>query len=288
MINPGDYEILVVEDSAIQAELLRRRLAEEGYKVSVAENGVKALAMIRKKKPSLIISDIVMPLMDGYKMCHEIKYDDELKDIPVILLTNLSDPNDVIKELDSKADNYLTKPYNDQLLFSRVESLLIGASVSKDTSQQCGLEINYGGETHVITSGPQEILNLLISTYETASYQNRELIKAQSNLKSLNQELDIKLRELQWSEERESVLVQMIPDIVYRIDSEGRFSFINNAVHRLGYQPETLSASTSVKSSCRQTLTRSAGKMSCPTTGGKTPSRKGPQNFLMNAGPARG
>ena len=80
----------------MQAEILQRTLVAAGYQVAVAENGAEALAIIRQAKPSLIISDIVMPVMDGCQMCHEIKHDEDLKDIPVILLTDLADTRDVI------------------------------------------------------------------------------------------------------------------------------------------------------------------------------------------------
>ncbi len=240
MINPGDVEILLVEDSAIQAKILQRKLVQEGYRVSVAGNGAKALAIIHKAKPSLIISDIVMPIMDGYKLCHDIKADDELKDIPVILLTGLSDPKDIIKGLDARADSYVIKPYNDKLLLARIESILSGAIDCQDDDRTGELALTYGGVKHRITSGRREILNLLISTYENAVQQNRELVKAQSSLRTLNHELEINLRQLQESDERFSVLVQMIPDIVYRLDQEGRFTFINDAIRQLGLQPEEL------------------------------------------------
>ena len=240
MIDRQNVEILVVEDSALQAEILRRKLVDEGYQVTVAGDGAKALVMIRKRKPALIISDVVMPIMDGYKMCHEIKYDEDLKDIPVILLTDLSDTRDVIKGLDAKGDYYVTKPYDNQLLLDRIDAMLSRPSTVSELAAREPFEIEYGGETHVITSGRREILNFLISTYENAVHQNRQLLEAQDNLKALNQELDLKLTELQESDERFSVLVQMIPDIVYRIDSEGKFVFVNDAVKRLGFQPENL------------------------------------------------
>jgi PleD family two-component response regulator len=79
MIARQNVEVLVVEDSALQADILRRKLADEGYQVAVAENGAKAMERSAKRAPSIIISDIVMPIMDGYNMCHEIKHDEELK-----------------------------------------------------------------------------------------------------------------------------------------------------------------------------------------------------------------
>lgn len=240
MINPGDFRILVVEDSAVQAEILRRILAEQGYQVSVAENGSKALEQIRETRPSLVISDVMMPIMDGYKMCQEIKHDDRLKNIPVILLTDLSDPKDVIKGVISEADNYVTKPYNAKLLLSRIESLLTNPPQVDYTIQTDPLELTYGRESYLLTSRPRQILNLLISTYENAVHQRQELVEAQNNLVSVNDELETMLRELRESEHRFSVLVQMIPDIVYRIDSQGRFTFVNNAVRGLGLEPEDL------------------------------------------------
>ena len=109
-------EILVVEDNAMQAELLRHMLARRGYAVRVAGDGVRALEMVRQRRPTLVLSDIAMPEMDGYQMCEAIKSDGELADIPVVLLTSLTDPEDVILGLGARADNYVTKPYDEELL----------------------------------------------------------------------------------------------------------------------------------------------------------------------------
>ena len=78
-------EILIVDDSRTQAELLRYLLETRGYKVRATTNGKEALAAARERKPELIISDIVMPEMDGYQMCEAIKHDEAMRDIPVIL-----------------------------------------------------------------------------------------------------------------------------------------------------------------------------------------------------------
>ncbi|MBA7592675.1 Regulator of RpoS [subsurface metagenome] len=74
------------------------------------ENGREAFSLVKKEKPLLLISDIVMPVMDGYELCKKVKTDTDLEDIPVMLLTTLSDPADIIKGLDSKADNFIVKP----------------------------------------------------------------------------------------------------------------------------------------------------------------------------------
>ncbi len=240
MLDRRHEEILVVEDSAKQADLLQRTLVGEGYQVTVAENGAEALAIIRQAKPSLIISDTAMPVMDGYQMCQEIKHDEDLKDIPVILLMDLADIQDVILGLDARADTYVVKPYDDQFLLGRIEAMFTRPGPGSALTAREPLEIEYGGETQVITSGRREIFDFLISTYQNAIGQDRRLIQTQTNLKAINQELDLKLTQLQESEERFNVLMQMIPDIVYRIDAEGRFIFVNDAVQRLGFQPENL------------------------------------------------
>ncbi len=113
---PNSQLILVVEDSEIQAEMLRRALVNKKYSVVIANNGAEGLEIAKKEKPSLIIADILMPIMDGYKMCSEIKKVEELKNIPVILLTQLSESEDIITGLESGAENYITKPYNEDYL----------------------------------------------------------------------------------------------------------------------------------------------------------------------------
>ena len=93
-------EILIAEDSPTQAERLKHTLEGQGYHVTVTSNGRQALEAAKIRKPSLIISDIVMPEMDGYELCKKVKSDSDLRNLPVILLTTLSDPKDVIRGLE--------------------------------------------------------------------------------------------------------------------------------------------------------------------------------------------
>ena len=93
-------EILIAEDSPTQAEKLRSLLEEHGYAVVAAPDGKQALEAARRSKPTLVISDVMMPEMDGFELCREIKRDDRLKDVPVILLTSLSDVRDIMKGID--------------------------------------------------------------------------------------------------------------------------------------------------------------------------------------------
>jgi signal transduction histidine kinase/DNA-binding response OmpR family regulator len=183
-------EILVVEDSPTQALQLQYILEQHDYQVTVLTNGRKALARMQQHKPTMVISDILMPEMDGYTLCQQVKADANLADIPVILLTSLSDPKDVIRGLECGADNFIVKPYDEDFLLSRIQYILANQRVRRVERAQMGLEIFFAGQTYFITSDRLQILNLLLSTYETAVQQNRQLIAAQDGLQQLNTHLE--------------------------------------------------------------------------------------------------
>ncbi len=190
-----NHHILVVEDSPTQAMQLRLLLEEHDYEVTVAVDGKEGLAAARTHRPTLIISDIVMPVMDGYEMCWAIKQDEALMDIPVIVLTSLSDLEDVIRGLKAEADYYLTKPCDDDILLRTVEFALAAPVRQRSEEQASELAITYAGQLYVITSDRQQILKLLFSTYESAIRQNQELVKVQLELQRFNEQLEEKVRE---------------------------------------------------------------------------------------------
>ncbi|MBF0344518.1 MAG: response regulator [Nitrospirae bacterium] len=233
-------EILVVEDSMVQRELLRRTLAKSGYGVIAAKNGAEGLSLTQSRRPSLIISDIAMPVMDGYEMCYKIKIDEELKHIPVILLTALSDTKEIIRGLQSEADYYITKPYDEDYILQSIENILSSPARENNEVSQDILQISLMGEDYKIKSKPKHILNLLLSTYENAVRKNRELIKAQIELETLNEELEDKVRirtkELRNSEESYRVLFENTFSGFYRFNPEGQFLSMNPAfITMLGY-----------------------------------------------------
>lgn len=160
--------ILIAEDSRTQAMELMVILEQFGYRVVVAKNGREALELARENPPDLFISDVVMPEMDGYALCEAVKTDPDLTDIPFILVTTLSSPHDVFKGLNVKADNFIIKPYDQDLLMSRTKYLITNRHLRQSGKLQVGIEIELSGERHFITSERQQILDLLISTYEQA------------------------------------------------------------------------------------------------------------------------
>ena len=189
-MNNNSIDILIAEDSRTQADLLGFLLEQHGYRVTIAANGKQALEAAQAQKPTLVISDIVMPEMDGYELCKAIKSDEKLRDTPVILVTTLSDSQDVIRGLECGADNFIRKPYDERYLLSRINYLLMNLDMRKEHKMQVGVEINLGGQKYFINSERQQILDLLISTYEQAVHINTELKQRETELEYSNHVLN--------------------------------------------------------------------------------------------------
>ncbi len=184
----GHVRIVIAEDSRIQAKILQKHLVQAGYDVRVAPDGVKAWEEIQRDPPTLIISDIEMPEMNGYELCRQVKEDPQLRRIQLILLSTLSAPEDIIKGLHAGADNYVTKPYNAEYLLSRVASLL-HTPLADDDGESQTLEVTLAGKQYKVRSGRQQVLNLLISTFENAVEKNNELIRVNQELTMMKDKL---------------------------------------------------------------------------------------------------
>jgi two-component system, sensor histidine kinase and response regulator len=185
-----NIQILVAEDSPTQAEQLKYCLASRGFAVTVATNGKDALVAAAETKPDMVISDVMMPEMDGFALCREIKSRTGLKDVPVVLLTSLSSPQDVLKGLESGADNFIRKPYDKKYLLSRIEHILKNRELRKTQQMEEGVNLSFGGQEYFITAERQQILDLLISTYEGAVQLNEEFETEQRALQAANKDLE--------------------------------------------------------------------------------------------------
>ncbi len=193
--------IIIAEDSLTQAEQLKYTLETAGYRVLHGKNGKEAFSLIKMEKPLLLISDVLMPVMDGYELCKKVKTDTDLENIPVMLLTSLSDPSDIIKGLESKADNFITKPYTDKDLLSHIRNIIINQELRRDQLTEMGLDIVFAGKKHHITSNRLQILDLLISLFENFIQKNidlnevnKELVAAQKECKYLNKNFEKKVK----------------------------------------------------------------------------------------------
>ena len=185
--------ILIVEDSATQREMLRHTLAAQGYEVIVATDGADAWARLPKVRPTIVITDIMMPRMDGYALCRAMKQDPTFAAIPVVLLTSLADPKDVIAALECGADGFVGKPFADDYLISRIRGVIANRDLPERDKRERGVEISHDGRSYLITAERRQILDLLLSVYEVAMRRNVELAEAQASLRRLNAELEQKV-----------------------------------------------------------------------------------------------
>jgi PAS domain S-box-containing protein len=211
-------EILIAEDSPTQAQQLKHYLSARGYSVRMVGDGNQAFAAALENQPAMLITDVVMPEMDGYTLCRKIKSSQALKDIPVVLLTSLSRPQDILKGLECGADSFIRKPYDDKYLVSRVEYILANQELRRTERLQVGVQLQFDGRAHFITAEKQQILDLLISTYEGAV--------------QINEELEIKQRELLRERDLLHTLMDNVPDFIYFKDTAGRYTTINRALAR--------------------------------------------------------
>ncbi|PWR75202.1 response regulator [Methanospirillum stamsii] len=202
---PNSAPILIVEDNRTQAEYLRYILEKEGYSVVITSNGHEAISTVRKTRPLLILTDIMMPEMDGYELCSFLKNDPDIADIPVILVTHLFNPVDVIKGLESGADNFIIKPYTPEIIHTRINSILKAENKPNPNDKPTPLHVVFSDRSHVIRATRLQIINILLSTYEVAIKNNSDLQIAQEKLHYLNDQMQKTLSELKKSNDDLSV-----------------------------------------------------------------------------------
>lgn len=225
MKEENNHEILIVEDSPTQALQLRHVLEKAGFRVTAAVNGKEALSLLEGGlRPTLVISDILMPEMDGYEFCKWLRSDERFKRLPVILVTTLSDPKNVIKGLECGADNFIVKPYDEKYILNRIRYLFANFELRKSAKAEMGINVFFSGENYFITAERLQILDLLLSTYENAYHQNQELVSVQKELTEFNKRLEELVKErtaaLHASEVKYRRLFEAAKDGILILDAE--------------------------------------------------------------------
>ena len=121
---PPGMNILIVDDNAQNLELLQAYLEDLNCPIRLAHDGLEAIAAVDAQQPDIILLDVMMPRMSGFQACAKLKSNPVTRDIPIVMVTALNEVGDVERAVDSKADDFLTKPVNKLELVTRVRSLL--------------------------------------------------------------------------------------------------------------------------------------------------------------------
>ncbi len=135
-------KILVVDDEENIVELLKFNLELKGYQVECAYDGEEALKKAKDIKPSLILLDLMLPIMDGTTVCRKIREDEEIKDTPIIMLTAKNMEKDKIFGLELGADDYITKPFSIKELMARIKAVMRRYSAPPQINQETNIEID--------------------------------------------------------------------------------------------------------------------------------------------------
>jgi DNA-binding response OmpR family regulator len=117
-------KILVVDDEVDLVRTIQFSLELEGYKVLVSYNGEDALAQARKENPDLILLDIMLPKLDGYKVCRLLKFDEQYKHIPILMMTAKTQEKDKLMGKETGANEYITKPFDMEELMEKIKEYL--------------------------------------------------------------------------------------------------------------------------------------------------------------------
>jgi len=163
--------VLIVEDESDIAELIDFHLSREGYSTIVTASGREALDLIQRKKPDLVMLDIMLPDLDGLEICRRVKQDPGLSDTPIVMVSARGEESDVVVGLELGADDYITKPFSPRVLLARTKAILrrrqpvAGSSLIRLASG----EISIDPDKHVVRIGGQPI-DLTLTEYRLLEY----------------------------------------------------------------------------------------------------------------------
>jgi two-component system, sensor histidine kinase and response regulator len=188
MTELSEINILVVEDSPTQALLLCNSLKKKGIKVDLVKNGKEAIAFLSTKQPSIIISDITMPEMNGFELCKAVRSNKTTSNLPIILFTALYDTDEVLNAIESGANFFLTKPSRPELILEIAKDAIENG---ERNVQLHPITFAYAGNKRSMNVDLNKVTSLLLSTYSNAIEKSKALELAQRELKEKNIQLDL-------------------------------------------------------------------------------------------------
>lgn len=224
--------VLAVEDSPTQAAVLAADLESTGFTVSLARNGTEALTLLDAEEFDVVVSDVVMPGMDGYELCRRVKSHPRTRTIPFVLLTSLRDPLDVVNGLQSGADNFLRKPYQAEQLVARLRTAVGNRDLRRTGQLEDGIQLSFLEREFHITAERQQILDLLISTFEELVVASREIRAREEDLAAAHVHLERELHAVELERSRLQAVVDAVPVPLFVMATDGVVTHASEASAR--------------------------------------------------------
>ncbi len=180
--------IYIVEDEPDIAELIQINLLKEGFDVKICSNGLSFFQQLEKKKPDLILLDLMLPDMGGIQICERVRSEFKISEIPIVMVTAKGDEADIVRGLEAGADDYVTKPFSPKVLVARLNSIF--KRVSRKAPNIPGLiekgpitihkgrfEVSVNGQSVVLTKSEFSIL-LLLASHPGWVYSRAQIVDA--------------------------------------------------------------------------------------------------------------
>lgn len=188
-------DVFVLCSNSSDATQLLPLLSPHGYQVTIFTDIPQLFDNIRAEKPNLLICDAADTEPDGYEFCQEIKTDYDLYRIPVLLITGVSGLSDLLKVLDSNADNFIARPYDLSELLPLIENMIAEPVERPDPERvKTRFKIRHDDHDYVIMADRRKLLNFLLNSYELAVNQAQELGRVQGDFEDLKEELEIRVK----------------------------------------------------------------------------------------------
>lgn len=220
-------KIFVVDDEKDIIELVSYNLKQEGFQVVSATNGEKALEMIPKEEPQLIILDLMLPGIDGLDVCRELRRNNQTSSIPIIMLTAKGEEADIVIGLELGADDYITKPFSPRILIARAKAVLRRIESKKHEEKSIKIkrltidlvrhQVTYKNETIALTSTEFNLLVLLARNRGRVLTRDQILDSAwKEESYVVDRTVDVHVRRLRQKLGEASLFIETVRGVGYR------------------------------------------------------------------------